>query len=294
MNAEKLIDFINSIKIDKSKPINEYDAYAVNSSGYIGVAIKTTEDVCILEKFNKVEISNADLTIDGVIHKTIFLFTKESYMDEHYGTLCLDFLDLKKRELISKTPLEWFKEWSELLGNIKKKKMVFDVIGEMKVLLLLQNKGLQPSWDSITMNTFDISTIEELYEVKTTTNKTTNYITIHNQFQLDDKGLNNLFIAFVRVEANENGDSIDSLFNDLKNVKYKRIDAVEKYLETIGYGIGKNERYAKYVVHEIRKYKIDDNFPKITKHSFINDKFPDGIIKFEYTVSLDSLQYSEF
>lgn len=294
MNAKELINFINSLRIESSKPINAYDAYAVNSSGYVGVAIKTTEDVHISEKFNKVEIANANLTIDGIVYKTVFLFTKETYMNEHYGELCLDFLDLKKRELISSKPLEWFKEWSELLGNIKKNKMIFDVIGEMKVLLILQNNGLHPSWNSIAANTFDISTVNEIYEVKTTTKKTANCITIHSQFQLDDKGLDNLFIAFVRVEKSENGDSIDSLFNELKNIKYKKIDDVEEYLENIGYGIGKNERYVKYVVHEIRKYKIDDNFPKITKRSFIDGKFPDGIIKFEYTVSLDSLPYSVF
>lgn len=289
MNASELIDFVNATKIDKSRVIPEFDAYAVKASGYIGVAIKSDENVFIHEKFHKVEIANAQIKVNDISHSVIFLFTSEPYLDEHYGALCLDFLSLQKRERISKYPLEWFQAWCELLGNAKRTKMVFDVIGEMKVLLRLHELGLNPTWESMFRNTFDIYASESLYEVKTSKNKTETFVTIHNQFQLEtNKDI--LYIVFVRVEKNELGDSIDSLFNELKSTGYN-VDLIEKYLNESGYCVGKSERYEKYLVHEIRKYLVNEKFPKITKDSFINGKFPEGVVRFEYTISLDGLPY---
>ena len=61
----------------------------------------------------------------------------------------------------------------------------FDFVGEMAVLLKLQQMQKNPVWNSINKGTFDITTDECVYEVKTSTVKTFDSITIHNQFQLD-------------------------------------------------------------------------------------------------------------
>lgn len=292
MNSNELINFINSIKNNKTKVIPNYDAYAVNAYGYLGVAIELNEDIHVHEKFNRVELADANINIDGRSHRVIFLFTKEKYMDDHYGMLCLDFIKMEKRDSISKKPLIWFQEWSDLLGNSKKTKMVYDVIGEMKVLVELVKKGYQPSWDSMEHNTFDISTNNELFEIKTSTSKYETLVTIHNQFQLEPLENKNLYVVFVRVEKSEVGESIDSLRNELASLGYD-IENVDKYLTDIGYYLGKIERCEKYIVHEIRKYIVDEKFPKITKESFIGNEFPNGVVKLEYTITLDGLEYTE-
>ena len=46
-----------------------------------------------------------------------------------------------------------------------------------------------------------------------------------------------------------------------------------------------------YKVDEVRKYLIDDNFPKITDDTFVDGKIPDNISGLVYTVDLDGLSY---
>lgn len=292
MTAEEIVKQINLVQDNKSIYLPEYQAYAVNQGGYRGVAFDCESDTNVKESFSHVCLARAKIYLKGVWHMMIFLYTEDKYLDEHYGALCLDFLNTKKREDIAKNPLEWFEAWKNLLGNTEKKMMIFDVIGEMETLLLLQKAGKAPKWDSINKGTFDISTSEGLYEVKTTKNKTESFITIHSQFQLDAEGKDNLHIAFVRVEENDGGESIDSLCKELNDAHYSDIASVEKYLNDLGYYEGKSERYTKYMIHEVRDYPVNDKFPKITKDSFKEGHFPSGIVKVEYTISLDGLEYT--
>lgn len=289
MNEEELITSLNSIK--KSKRLDEYDAYMVKTNDMIGVAIQIDKDIIINERFNKVFIENYYFEIDDVFTKVIFLYTKEPRISEKYGALCLNFLSLDNREMIKNNPIEWFCEWRDLLGDSTRKKMIFDFVGEMSVLLKLQKDGKSPVWNSITKGTFDITTSDNVYEVKTTHCKSCNAITIHSQFQLDTDGINkDLYIAFVKVEENNAGESIDSLANELIENGFNK-NELEDYLNTNGYYAGKNERYKKFIIHETRLYKVDEKFPSITKDSFVDRKLPNNVIKFEYTLSLDGLDY---
>lgn len=291
MKAVDLIKTINSI--NKSKYLSEYKAYAVNTDGKRGVAfVIENKSIKIDEKFNKVYIKDFIFNISGVEEHVIFLFTNEKELNEHYGALCLDFLNLEKREYIKSNPLSWFKEWRDLLGDSIKKKMIYDYIGEMAVILSLTKNNKNPVWNSITKGTFDISTNDAIYEVKSSICKSIDAVTIHNQFQLEIEGLDKkLFIVFVKLEDNNVGESIDSLSKKIVEAGFDEV-ILKDYLDSNGYYEGKTERYKKYLIHEIRLYQVDNDFPKITKESFKESKIPTGIIKYEYTVSLDGLQYT--
>ena len=292
MEAVKIIDFINSIIEDKSKEVIGYkDCFAVNSSGYKGIAIKSSNKVIINETFNKVNIMSCKINISNEVFDVVFLYTNEPILSYHYGMLCLDFLN--KKDQIIKDPLSWFNEWKDLLGNYKKEKIVYDVIGEMKFLLHLQMENKNPQWDSMIGGTFDIFTDEAFYEVKTTKSKSIENVVIHSQYQLNTKGLNELlYICLCKVEENAAGDSIESLYNELIKYGYDKI-SLDEYLNKIGFGIGKAERYTNYFVHEIKLYLVDDKFPKITNDSFKNDQVPNGIVSYQYTISLDGLEYTK-
>lgn len=293
MTEQELIFKLNNTTTG-SQEIQEYNAYIVKVEDMIGVAIPVEKDLIINEKFNKVSIGNFLFAINDTPQKVIFLYTKETQMSEKYASLCLNFISPSSRHTILDNPIVWYNEWSELLGNSKKNKMVYDFIGEMSVLLELQKKGDSPIWNSITKGTFDITTNDSIYEVKTSIVKSFDSITVHNQFQLDIDGLNKqLFISYVKVEENNAGVSIDSLAYELVSYGYDKTN-LENYLTSNGYYQGKNDRYKKYIIHEIRLYKVDNNFPFITKNSFIDKKMPKNVVKFEYTLSLDGLEYSTF
>ena len=292
MNANELINKINNL--NKSMYIDEYDAYAVNTSNMRGVAIIVDSNTVINESFNQVQIKDFLFSINGKEENVVFLYTKNKEMSEKYGLLCLDFLDKKNRKVIEHNPLKWFSEWRDLLGDSKKKKMVYDVVGEMKVLLELRKKKDYPIWNSATAGTYDITSNSGVYEVKTTKSKTEDNITIHSQFQLEIKHINKpLFIAYVRLEENKAGYSIDTLYNDLIKEGFDQ-NILDTYLDEMHYQKGKFERYLKFIIHEIRLYPIDESFPKITNDSFKNNKIPDGIVNYQYTVSLNGLKYLKF
>lgn len=292
MTRKELIDYINGIHDGKSKPIsNETDCFAVNASGFKGIAIETNQEVLINESFNKVEILNCLIDIGGSSKKVVFLCTKEHEMQEQYGLLCLDFVEHKK--IIQSDPMSWFNQWKELIGNIKQDKMVYDIIGEMKTLLLLAKQNTNLKWTASEIGTFDISCDQGFYEVKSTVSKTTQEVVIHNQYQLSTNGLDKkLYLVFCKMEKSDSGDSIDSLVESLVKEGFSRTD-LDNYLTSKGYGVGKSERKTTYMFHEIRKYLVDNDFPKITKESFVGHAFPIGITKLEYTISLDSLNYEK-
>jgi hypothetical protein len=294
MNAIELIQFVNSIIDGKSKNIPGDDsAYAVNANGLRGVAIDAESNATISETFSNVEITNCNISISGVNHNVILLYTKENTMSEHYGFLCLDFLSLGNRTTIRNHPLEWFESWRNLLGDTKKRRTIYDYIGEMKTLLCLAKRGEKAKWDSMIKGTYDISTNVALYEVKSTKLKSQEVIEIHNQYQLDTSGLDRpLYIALCKVEDNDAGDSIESLYSQLVSAGFNQFE-LDEYLDDSGYGVGKSGRYKAFLVHEIRLYPVDAKFPKICKDSFKDGKIPAGIVNYQYSVSLDGLVFEK-
>ena len=55
--------------------------------------------------------------------------------------------------------------------------------------------------------------------------------------------------------------------------------------------MGERSLTGKYRILEARLYNIDDNFPKITLKSLKNDELPHGIVKIEYIIDLDDIDY---
>ena len=68
-------------------------------------------------------------------------------------------------------------------------------------------------------------------------------------------------------------------------------NSIESQLTISGFENGRSIRNKKYRIIEKRKYKINDNFPKITNESFKDNKFPKSIVKINYTIDLDGIEY---
>ena len=291
IDSAKLVGEINAAK--KSLTLKELDAYIAIVDDMRGVAIECGDDIVIDESFNTIKLKSLKFNIDGDIKDVIYLYVKSDSVNEIFGGLASSFLNLEKRDLIKKDPFGWFDEWRTMVGETKKNKMVYDLIGEMTVLLDQQLKGKNPSWDSINNGTFDISTANDIYEVKTSTNKYEDCVTIHSQFQLNYKKLNKpLYIAFVKVEKNADGESIESLYKKLVDAGFSQL-LLDLYLDNNGYQKGKKDRITGFMIHEIRYYLVDESFPAITENSFIGGKIPSNVTKYEYTVSLSGLAYEK-
>lgn len=292
MFEEKLLNDLKQLQINTSKPIAEYvNTYIVNYNGLLGVAVETNCNVDINESFNNVSLIKAEIRRDEANRKVILLYVSENHIDNFFIKLCCAFLE--DSEMVSTKPVEWYNGWKNMLGNKKTEKMIYDVISELKVLCYLLEQKDEPNLDSADKATFDISSKSGFYEVKASTIKTKEVITIHNQFQLDTKSLDRpLYIAYCKAEKNDSGDSINSLYRKIKQAGYD-ISQIDSYLSSLGYYNGSLDRDVKYLIHEMRFYEVNNDFPRINDKSFKNDKFPPNVIKIEYTVSLDGLNYNK-
>ena len=69
---------------------------------------------------------------------------------------------------------------------------------------------------------------------------------------------------------------------------------IEVELRKLGIMPGSIERKERYKILEKRKYKVDNNFPKITNESFKNDMIPENILHIVYSIDLDGLNYEKW
>jgi hypothetical protein len=94
-----------------------------------------------------------------------------------------------------------------------------------------------------------------------------------------------LKLIFVRLEKSQIGYSINDVIESLKlkNFDINNLNRLEK--------IGTSSINEKYRILEARLYNIDDKFPKITLSTLKNNELPKGIIKIEYIVDLDDIDY---
>ena len=278
----------NGIREIKTLP-SLYPAWVIKKDDKYGVCIIYNNNQVISEGFESTYIKTNRIRIDSdeCEYNVIELTCNQKNLREHFSLVCADFVDPgingKNRERLIENPINWWKEWKELLGNNNVDIKVYDIIAEMLVLGYLKDKGFNPFWSGIEQHTHDIETdLDNIYEVKATIERYNSNITINSQYQLDSE--KDLYICFLRMEESITGYSINDMVDILCDKGFKRYELEEK-LENIGLEKGKSARNKKFKVIERRKYNVDDKFPKITNES---------IKKIVYTLELDGIDYETF
>ena len=159
----------------------------------------------------------------------------------------------------------------------------YDFLGELLALNYVLNEDANATYSNLASH--DIELPQYSIEVKTTTEKYNAEIHINSQYQLENNTDMPLKLIFVRLEKSQIGYSINDVIESLKlkNYDINSLNRLEK--------IGTSSINEKYRILEARLYNIDDKFPKITLNSLKNNELPKGIIKIEYIVDLDDIDY---
>lgn len=278
----------------KSVP-SEYLAYTIRYNGEYGVVIDYDYDKDICEESTNAMISTRRISLAGGMQKKCLLLTcyDEEYRNE-FALLCETFVTPgeggKLREFLLSDPLAWWDRWIGLLGNHKTKKRCYDIIAEMFILYKLFCLDKTCIWAAHERGSHDIECEIASYEVKSTIKKSDLCVTISSQHQLFSE--KDLFLTFVRLEKSHEGISINDMERELIELGYVK-DVIEKQLNDSGFVKGARSRDEKYKILEIRKYTVNDVFPKITKDSFADGKFPESITKLIYTIDLANIPYDK-
>ena len=273
---------------------SQYPGWTVKFNDSYGVAIPYSGNESINEIFSNAHIKSDTLVeSDGSEQKAIILAADFSVARGPFSTLCEELLSPgengRNRISVTQSPVAWWKEWKELLGNRNIDEKVYDTLGELCVLKYLISVGEEANWDGPNSSTYDIEIENGFVEVKSTISRSKREVTISNQFQLDPPGKKMNLVLCQFEHSVQNGISIDQIVEDLIGMGVSR-DYLNSRLAKKGLEEGMSARKRTFILHDMLQYRITEEFPRITPASFIGGVMPLGITKITYTVSLDGME----
>lgn len=271
----------------------KYPAWTIKFVDSYGVAIPYEGEEEINESFSNAKIRSTTIQFkEGNATKALVLTSESTDIRAPFATLCEALVDPgengERRIVIENSPVLWWKEWKELLGNKNIDERIYDVLGELCVLKYLVSNGEDAEWNGPDGASYDIETDLRFVEVKSSINRDRREVTISSQFQLfpKEKHLDLVLCRFEPVVIS--GISIDSIMDEFEIMGYNTY-LLNSKLEKLGFEQGMSARKKNFKLHEMLQYKVDDNFPRITPESFVNGVMPAGILKITYTADLSGL-----
>ncbi len=273
----------------------EYKAWVVRWNGKIGVAVPYDSAEHVYSSFAEIEVESC--IING--EQVLYLFINAENNDKQWRSLafaniCENFVSPgdngNNRELVTHHTQEWCAKWKELLGNASREIPVHAVVGEMMVYRWLLQQGIKPQWTASSRSRLDFITENAAWEVKSTLSHTDLQITVNGQKQLTSQPDCPLSVMFCRMEPNPQGESVNDM---VKSLIALGIDEtfLENALSGLGLKLGAFARKERFSLLELRRYPVNEKFPRLTEDSFVGGQLPDGIIKIKYVIDLANLEY---
>lgn len=271
-----------------------YPAWTVKLVDGYGVAIPYDGEAEINENFANARIYRADniMVSAGVMQRAIVLVTNSGGIEGPFASLCAEFVDPGEngsaREEIINSPVDWWKKWKELLGNKNIDARIYDVLGELSVLYTLIKSGEDAHWNGPDGASYDIEIDNYFVEVKSTINRSKREISISNQFQLDPPGKPLKLTLCVFEPSIKSGLSINTLVAKFAEIGYN-VTLLNQKLAEMGFEEGMSSRNKTFILHEMLRYHVGPDFPRVTPASFIGGVLPTGVTKITYTVDLSGM-----
>lgn len=272
----------------------KYPAWIIKTGDKVGVAVPYAGKKPFYADFSRAEIENLVTENYGPVLYLSLKNDEERDIKLQFANVCYDFIragdDGSLREEIAEHPEKWWQKWRCLLGDSAHSQQVHAVAGELMVWRYLLRHDLKPEWTGAKKKRIDFTAAYEAWEVKSTLRRSELTVTVHGQYQLaadDGKKLN---LVFCRLEESAQGESVDMLADNLKNMGIAA-DALERELKSLGLREGSVGRNRRFRCLETRVYDVDSSFPAITAKSFADGRFPAGIVKLDYTIDLANLPY---
>ena len=262
--------------------------YIVKENGWYGIGIEIgMNENDYIERFENVVLNTKINYFSNENHKLLELITNQIDMLEQFSLICYNLANEFEEKDTNINAIDfadtWWKKWKKLLGNVMKSQEDYALLAELLSLNYLLQEDRSAVYSSVA--THDIETCDNSYEIKSTTEKYDSKIHVNSQYQLENNSGHPLKMIFVRLERSQIGYSIKDVLDELKNKGYD----VEEINKT--HHIGTNALNEKFRILESRMYDINDEFPKITEKNLKDEKLPKGIIKLEYTIDLNEIEY---
>ncbi|BAC15291.1 hypothetical protein [Oceanobacillus iheyensis HTE831] len=266
-------------------------SFLLKAKDEYGVAIEVDKEVKLNERFNQLRLYTTEGEMDGKETNLLNLSTTSlDYVDQFF-MVAADYIDLNKRQLLMKEPLEWWDNWRELLGNAIVEKPVYSVLAELLVLNYLQDR-INPNnlnWVGYKGSTYDISKEDLGIEVKSSINKFDNSITISNQYQLHSGLTHEIYVLKFEPSQNQIGITIDDIVLELVKNGYSE-RKVEKGLTELRLSKNSASRRKKFILLGCKKYNIKDVVPLNVEQAMSNFLDFDLVKKISVEIDLSNIK----
>lgn len=284
-NLEKEILKVFLMKESTMMSLNDDGCVSYLARGYntFSVAIPFNLDIEINQDFVGMKITKSFINYDNNSIASLCLTAYDAVDPNKFALISADFVSSHNRRTLLTNPFEWIDKWRILFGDSLKKKMVYDVLGELIALKTVYQNDKSVVWMGPSAGTHDIVGDNNICEVKTTLKKTEYLVSINSSYQLSTTKPTNLI--FVRLEKKPYCLTINQLVTTLISMGYPEQD-LEESLESLGYVKGDRNRDEPYDLLSILEYKISkETFPLFTIED-INTFAPQSNI-ISYSIGLD-------
>lgn len=273
----------------------EYRAWVIRWNGKIGVAVPYDNEEKVYSRFAEVEIESCVINGEQVLFLSIQDDNnRNQWRSMTFANICENFVspgdDGSNRQLVTHYTQEWCAKWKELLGNASHEIPVHAVVGELMVYRWLLKQGILPEWTASMHKRLDFVSETGAWEVKSTLSHTELQITVNGFKQLTADPDCSLSLMFCRLEANPQGKSVNDMVQSLVALGIDE-EMLEDSLAGLGLKTGAFDRKRPFSLIEIRRYPVDEKFPRLSGKNFVDGKLPEGIIKLSYVIDLANLTY---
>jgi hypothetical protein len=271
----------------RSISLKEQYYWIVKIDGMQGVAIEIPVNKHVNEQFASIAYYTKVYVLGGEERHLLMLVSDHPKLYHDFAIICAGFLekvlDSEAYQEIQQNPISWWHAMKELMGNANIEKAAYSVLAEMLSYYYLLKQDKDVSWVGPFDGSVDFNGITGCYEVKSTLARYGSQITINSQYQLKANCL-----LFFRLEPDVYGISIHDMIIKLLESGVQELE-IERALEKLKYPIGSEVRTKSYRLLEVKKYKIDEDFPKIVPESFRGGQLPEHITGLIYNLDLDGL-----
>ncbi|OHX50692.1 PD-(D/E)XK motif protein [Cytobacillus oceanisediminis] len=261
--------------------------WIVKIDGMQGVAIEIPLDKQVNEQFSNIYYYTKEYVVGGEERNLLMLVSDHPNLYEDFAIICAGFLekvlDAESYQIIQQNPISWWYSMKELMGNANVEKEAYSVLAEMLSYYYLLKQNKEVSWVGPFGGSVDFDCNDGLYEVKSTLARYGSQITINSQYQLTAD-----FLLFYRFEPAANGISIQDMVTKLVEMNVEESE-IEGALRKLKYLVGSEVRTKSYRLLEVKKYIINENFPRITPEIFIGGQIPQHISGLIYKLDLEGL-----
>ena len=184
--------------------------------------------------------------------------------------------------------IDRYESWRDLIKLINVPKTDIGLWGELNLLDFLIDNNISGvhSWSGPEFSTHDFQIDEKLIEVKSTLKKYNNLISINGLGQLNNEL--DTALCLIRLEKDDLfGVSLSDLVIKIKgkisifdrSIFENKLSRFEKII---------HESTEKFKISSIEMYMVNDDFPRINKESFKNNRIPKGVSYISYSIDLSN------